>query len=106
MKVLNSGFNLNWFNVTEINLPLGQSPNREQNTFIYPNPNQGIVNVTESFFDTYRVFTLDGVEVASGVVMENKSINLELLQSGIYRILLSNDKSNDSKYFNLLITDH
>jgi hypothetical protein len=106
MKVLNSGFNMNWFNVTEINLTLGLNPNKEQNTFIYPNPSQGVVNITNSLFDNYMVFSLNGSKLASGVVTQNETINLETLKPGMYRLLLSNDKTNSSKYFNLLITNH
>jgi len=59
---------------------------------IYPNPSKGVIRIdTEARLDSYKIFSVNGKLVKSGLLVANK-INIENLHSGYYRLLV---KSGD-----------
>ena len=64
------------------------------NTFIYPNPTKGILNLKSDSVDllTYKVNGMDGKNVASGKFTRETNINLSNCANGIYFLIVTNEK--------------
>ncbi len=75
--------NLNW----EAYDGLGVGESFFKKFEIYPNPSRGILKIdTEAKLDSYKIFSLNGKLVKSGMLVGNK-INIENLHSGYYRLV-------------------
>ena len=80
--------NLNW----EAYDGLGVGESFFKKFEIYPNPSKATLKInTEAKLDYYKIFSVNGKLVKSGLLIANK-INIENLQSGYYRLLV---KSGD-----------
>ena len=64
-------------------------------SFVYPNPasNQIAISGNVSAATTYAIYSLDGRNVASGILQYNAPINVADLNSGVYFIQLGSDAS-------------
>ena len=60
---------------------------------LYPNPAQNELKVKGNFAELeYRIFSLEGKLVQTGILLNDEQINLEQLKNGVYSISL-NDKT-------------
>ncbi len=101
MKVLSSGFNMNWFDVTEITLSTDQ-PTRA--SFVYPNPARSYVNVQSPDYDHYVIVNLNGSKILGGQLQNESLIDLNSLKSGMYVLILIEERTGKFDSHNLLIT--
>lgn len=105
MTVLQSGFNINWFdfNYSEDNLSANDAITDIKSVMLYPNPSQSIVNISlsqNSLIDSIKLYDIDGRQLyyrqynaQSGSVQ----IQLPELQSGMYIISVSSDNKQYRK---------
>jgi hypothetical protein len=104
MKVLTGGFNINWFDVKGITL--SKKPEIIGSTLIYPNPTSRFININQGHFDKYVVISFSGARLASGIIKESEPIDLGMLEEGMYRLFLMDEKTSVMKSFNLLISNN
>jgi len=78
--------------------PLGIAKNKLNNTFeIYPNPTTGKIYISKRYInDNYKIITLTGSVVKSGIIKGN-SIDLTELETGIYFIKIAEVKTENIK---------
>ena len=75
-------------------LAVSDFSNIKLNTFIYPNPTKGILNLKSDSVDllTYKVNGMDGKNVASGKFTRETNINLSNCANGMYFLIVTNEK--------------
>lgn len=84
---LSSGFNLNWFEIKE-SIPLGSADNRVMEYEVYPNPSLRYINVANAPHDEFVIMSINGVQVLSGPIPEERTIDLQGLKAGMYILVL------------------
>ncbi len=79
----------------EYNLPLSINTIENTNLLVYPNPTNGIIHVDLKENYKFEAFALNGMLVLSNFI-ENNTIDLTELESGMYLLNLSNLKGSKS----------
>ncbi|WP_420318984.1 carbohydrate-binding protein [Ekhidna sp.] len=92
MKVLKSGFNLNWFEVSEV-APLESNIENKTRTILYPNPTERYIKILGPAYSKYEMLDIGGSKILSGEFGQDQIINVQNLKTGIYVLLLTNYKS-------------
>ncbi|WP_284652456.1 T9SS type A sorting domain-containing protein [Flavobacterium terrisoli] len=98
----NAGLFIAKYNIESTCIVLGNPTPEEKRFEIYPNPSDGLVNISIKDLEsntTLTVFDISGKKVFSGIIEnEESTINLGNLNSGLYIIeLTSGDKSTHKK---------
>jgi len=65
---------------------------------IYPNPSSEIINIVNNNYSTYSIISLDGKVIENGSINDN-SVNISNLKSGIYFITLKNNSKTSTLKF-------
>ena len=78
------------------NFSVGIAENMIMSTELYPNPVKDKLFIDGHQFTFYQLYSLTGQLVLKGVV-ENNTINLSQITSGLYFISLTDNKSNSLK---------
>ena len=89
-----SGFNLNWFEITEGNGVSSRSAQSEPIIQIWPNPANDILHIESSGMEAmhYVVYTISGWEVARGYFSSSTAVDISGLSPAIYMIRLEDDE--------------
>jgi len=93
LKVLQSGFNLNWFDGAEI--ILSTNPEIKKVPVIYPNPTGQILKINSLEYNSYTLTSLAGARIMEGKFNPNKTIDLLGTKSGLYLLTLKEDSSGE-----------
>ncbi len=80
MKVLSSGFNINWVEIEEV--VLGIDP--DFSGAFYPNPTSGEIHVPNIEFDQFDILSLHGSIIYRGSIPKNGTLDLRELNPGLY----------------------
>ncbi|MEQ8240417.1 MAG: carbohydrate-binding protein, partial [Cyclobacteriaceae bacterium] len=101
MKILNSGFNINWFSTAKIKeILMVEDHNR---ILIYPNPTNGLIHVTNSEYNRFELYSLSGSTLLSGPIADSKTIELINLDSGLYVFKAINTKTGKYSQSRIII---
>lgn len=70
---------------------------------LYPNPTKDFVNIGNNLNTSenwnWEIYDYLGRTTATGILLENKAVNVENLQTGIYLLKVSNGKKSSTKKF-------
>ena len=82
-------------------------PEAQEALLIYPNPSSGVVSIkglssTKKYF--YKVYTLVGQEVLSGIIDNKSTVNLSRLSSGQYIFVLGDEAGSEVLRARLLVS--
>jgi polyhydroxybutyrate depolymerase len=69
------------------------SKNETSEFDVYPNPSNGMVEITGDFGSesTYEIYDLRGKKMTTGTVLESKTIDLSQLESAVYIVKIGNE---------------
>ena len=63
------------------------------NTFVFPNPTRGLLNISLANYQSLHIYTISGQEVLSGTSLSRPAtIDLASLQNGCYIVKIESDK--------------
>tara|TARA_B110000046_G_scaffold183147_1_gene218644 strand:- start:1843 stop:4563 length:2721 start_codon:yes stop_codon:yes gene_type:complete len=103
MKVLTSGFNMNWFSAAQ-SITLGVTSLLEDLVSVYPNPTTGLIKISKSEYSSFIILSMDGSKTISGSIPNNNMIDLGHLVSGLYILNLINEQSGKISSHHLIIS--
>ena len=86
MKVLETEFNLNWFQFKDVPEPLSTTQINE--AAVYPNPSSGRINIDHISADEYELRTSAGISVRKGNVTPGVSLDFKSIPKGMYLLSL------------------
>lgn len=65
--------------------------NKKSFLSVYPNPSTSFLRVSGlNAAESYRLYSILGVEIESGIVSSDQAIDIDALQTGVYMLLVSN----------------
>ncbi len=98
LKVIQSGFNLNWIEFDFNGNSMGLDDNEMKGLRLFPNPVNEILNL----YSEYETFTIEIFDIIGKKIFEAEnlnSINVRHFEEGIYLLKISSDNYKQSKLF-------
>ena len=98
LKVIQSGFNLNWIEFDFTGNSMGLDDNEMSGVRLFPNPVNEILNI----YLEYETFTIEIYDIIGKKIFEAEnlnSINVKHFEEGIYLLKISSGNYNQSKLF-------
>jgi hypothetical protein len=98
LKVIQSGFNLNWIEFDFNGNSMGLDDNEMKGLRLFPNPVNEILNL----YSEYETFTIEIFDIIGKKIFEAEnlnSINVRHLEEGIYLLKISSGNYKQSKLF-------
>ncbi len=98
LKVIQSGFNLNWIEFDFTGNSMGLDDNQMSGVRLFPNPVNEILNI----YLEHETFTIEIYDIIGKKIFEAEnlnSINVKHFEEGIYLLKISSGNYNQSKLF-------
>jgi len=98
LKVIQSGFNLNWIEFDFNGNSMGLDDNEMKGLRLFPNPVNEILNL----YSEYETFTIEIFDIIGKKIFEAEnlnSINVRHFEEGIYLLKISSGNYKQSKLF-------
>ena len=98
LKVIQSGFNLNWIEFDFTGNPMGLDDNEMKGFRLFPNPVDEILTI----YSDYETFTIEIFDIIGKKIFEAEnlnSINVRHFEEGIYLLKISSGNYKQSKLF-------
>ena len=98
LKVIQSGFNLNWIEFDFTGNSMGIDNNEMSGVRLFPNPVNEILNL----YSEYETFTIEIFDIIGKKIFETEnlnSINVRHFEEGIYLLKISSGNFKESKLF-------
>ena len=98
LKVVQSGFNLNWIEFDFTGNSMGMNDNQINFMKLFPNPVNEVLNLNTE----YQIFTIEIFDMLGKKILEAEnlnSINVKYYEDGVYLLKISSGNNSHSKLF-------
>ena len=98
LKVVQSGFNLNWIEFDFTGNSMGMNDNQINFMKLFPNPVNEVLNLNTE----YQIFTIEIFDMLGKKIFEAEnlnSINVKYFEDGVYLLKISSGNNSHSKLF-------
>ena len=98
LKVIQSGFNLNWIEFDFTGNSMGMNDNQINFMKLFPNPVNEVLNLNTQ----YQIFTIEIFDMLGKKIFEAEnlnSINVKYFEDGVYLLKISSGNNSHSKLF-------
>ncbi|MEO9474655.1 MAG: cellulase family glycosylhydrolase [Cyclobacteriaceae bacterium] len=103
LTITDPEFNVNWIKFTKKKILATTTDIQE--LAVYPNPSLRYINVTDSPHDRFVIVSLGGSQILSGLLPEERIIDLKRLGAGMYVLILIDEQRGEHHRYKFLKRD-